>query len=258
MYRTRGVYDNEKEREGLKWMIKRDQYMGGILENDNFISTATQLCQLMYINKKTTLIVCLNTSIKFWDSFIRENTRLKVMTYHYSHSKSIYTLEKSDVVITTYATLNTDENLDIFQRYKWYRVICADAHAIKNNKSKRYKTIMETIDHNVVWMIVDTHFSDNSKDVKTLLRFFGYNPDKDRQYEYMRHYILRQDDIIIRKPILHRHRRPDVPSISSATLPSIGNTTTSNCSHCGCIIILIILLILSLIGLIVSTSKPKH
>ena len=88
---------------------------------------------------KMTLIVCPPSVLSTWTTQLKDHTKpgsLKVYKYYGDRTKSAEELKKYDIVLTTYATLATENNRlqdSPVQEVNWWRIILDKGHMIRNS-----------------------------------------------------------------------------------------------------------------------------
>ena len=132
---------------GVLWCIRKEEEQlkqdhqnkcnGGILADDMGMGKTIQMIMTIFLNfKKKTLIILPPILIQQWYSEILNILGHSSFLY-YKKNKSIERLYKSTIVITSYDTfLRSPELLDIH----WNRVICDEAHRLRNPNTKIYKS----------------------------------------------------------------------------------------------------------------------
>ena len=164
--------------QGAAWMKEREtgneKPLGGILADQMGLGKTVMLIACMIANppaqnatRRTTLIVCTASLAIQWEQELTRHTKPHVFPHiirHQSGSKSkgpgaIFTLEKADIVITTYDevrrsypkfappkhlspdeirawwTAHFDKHCDLLHQVYWYRIVLDEAQAIKNRDS---------------------------------------------------------------------------------------------------------------------------
>jgi SNF2 family DNA or RNA helicase len=69
------------------------------------------------------------------------------------------------VVITSYETISRDSNT--FKRVQWNRIICDEAHHLRNPKTKTYDKI-QSFQTRVFWCLTGTPIHNSPKDLASL------------------------------------------------------------------------------------------
>lgn len=199
---------------GLRWLVGQErnpQRKGGILADDMGLGKTVQTIALMLANRagsdslssiardrKPTLIVATKALAPQWEREIKSKVRagaLSVLLYHGpSRPRDPRRLERYDVVITTYSTLEAerrsrDDSSDSeSQRRKpelgtlfaarWLRVVLDEAHLIKNRKTKSAGAAYR-LDAVYRLCLTGTPIINSLDDVQSLLRFLRVHPYSD-------------------------------------------------------------------------------
>lgn len=158
--------EEREEREELELMKKK----GGILADDMGMGKTIQMIMTLFLNfKKKTLILLPPILIQQWYSEI-----LKILGHssflYYKKNKDMVQLENPNVniVITSYDTfLRSPELLHIY----WNRVICDEAHHLRNPKTKIY-TKVHMLKTDILWFLTGTPIHNRIKDITALITLF--------------------------------------------------------------------------------------
>ena len=169
---------------GVLWCIRKEQEReerepqnkcnGGILADDMGMGKTIQMIMTIFLNfKKKTLIILPPILIQQWYSEILNILGHSSYIY-YKKNKNIERLYKSTIVITSYDTfLRSPELLDIH----WNRVICDEAHRLRNPNTKLYK-IISSLNTDILWGITGTPIHNKIRDIASLIALFQENPQK--------------------------------------------------------------------------------
>ena len=188
---------------GVLWCIRKEEEQlkqdhqnkcnGGILADDMGMGKTIQMIMTIFLNfKKKTLIILPPILIQQWYSEILNILGHSSFLY-YKKNKSIERLYKSTIVITSYDTfLRSPELLDIH----WNRVICDEAHRLRNPNTKIYK-IISSLNTDILWGITGTPIHNKIKDIASLISLFQIDKNKNDKKikipeEYYNSMILRR------------------------------------------------------------------
>lgn len=211
--------------EGVRWMCDKETGRksskgifpkGGILADDMGLGKTVQTIALLLKNPKSatdqrendpesegkttklppncissTLVIAPLALIKQWEGEIKdkveETHKLRVCLYHgTTRAKTSTTLDKYDVVITTYGTLTSEFNSSASDKAKkagifalhWYRVILDEAHTIKNRNAKATQSAY-ALDAQYRWCLSGTPLQNNLDELQSLIKFLRVKPYDD-------------------------------------------------------------------------------
>ena len=164
---------------GVLWCIRKEQEVqelenkctGGILADDMGMGKTIQMIMTIFLNfQKKTLIILPPILIQQWYSEILNILGHSAFLY-YKKNKNIarlYNPTKSTIVITSYDTfLRSPELLDIH----WNRVICDEAHHLRNPNTKIYKK-MCLLNTDILWGITGTPIHNKIGDITAFISLF--------------------------------------------------------------------------------------
>jgi SNF2 family DNA or RNA helicase len=210
--------------DGVRWMCDKETGRkttkgifpkGGILADDMGLGKTVQAIALMLKNRKSdhehsdnteeegkttklppnciasTLVIAPLALIKQWESEIKDKVepshKLRVCIYHgTTRAKTSTTLDKYDVVITTYGTLTSEFNSSASDKAKkagifavhWYRIILDEAHTIKNRNAKATQSAY-ALDAQYRWCLTGTPLQNNLDELQSLIKFLRVKPYDD-------------------------------------------------------------------------------
>ena len=194
--------------EGVQWMKLREQseIKGGLLCDDPGLGKTFQILTLIKqqtINEHNehNLIICPLSLIQTWVNAIRTIFPTQIIQIHYSNTKltTLLQFKKTNpfITITTYTnTWKHDDTPTILHHIQWTRIICDEAHVIKNIKSK-VASACHSIQATYRWAITGTPIHNKLKDIHALL-YYIHAHDSDlkliRQnlHQLTTNYILRR------------------------------------------------------------------
>ncbi|CDM35314.1 hypothetical protein DTO013E5_6742 [Penicillium roqueforti] len=211
--------------EGVRWMCDKETGRktskgifpkGGILADDMGLGKTVQAIALLLKNRKSdhensddntesagkttkfppnciasTLVIAPLALIKQWEAEIKDKVepshKLSVCIYHgTTRAKASTTLDKYDVVITTYGTLTSEFNSSASDEAKkagifavhWYRIILDEAHTIKNRNAKATQSAY-ALEAQYRWCLTGTPLQNNLDELQSLIRFLRVKPYDD-------------------------------------------------------------------------------
>jgi SNF2 family DNA or RNA helicase len=143
-----------------------------------------------------TLVVAPLALIKQWESEIEKFTepthKLRVKVHHGpSRAKNPADLKRYDVVITTYDTIRSEHGQSSFKEgsdghvdavgvfgIKWWRIICDEAHTIKNRLAKASLAAC-ALKARYRWCLTGTPLQNNLDELHSLIKFLRIAPLDD-------------------------------------------------------------------------------
>jgi SNF2 family DNA or RNA helicase len=154
---------------GVLWCLKREhEGKGGIIADEMGMGKTIQMIMTMILNpKKKTLLILPPILIPQWNLEILRITGHQSILYYGKKNREKITqdqLENSIVVITSYDTLLKDE---LLERIYWNRVICDEAHHLRNSKTKKFEKVA-AIQTNIAWCMTGTPIHNNISDLVSL------------------------------------------------------------------------------------------
>ncbi|KXG48069.1 SNF2-related protein [Penicillium griseofulvum] len=210
--------------DGVRWMCDKETGRktskgifpkGGILADDMGLGKTVQAIALLLKNRKSdhehdsdaesegkttklppncissTLVIAPLALIKQWEAEIKDKVepshKLRVCVYHGANrTKTSTTLDKYDVVITTYGTLTSEFNSSASDKAKkagifavhWYRIILDEAHTIKNRNAKATQSAY-ALDAQYRWCLTGTPLQNNLDELQSLIKFLRVKPYDD-------------------------------------------------------------------------------
>ncbi len=190
---TSGCNKNPHQFQGLYWCLQNELctnpvlgIRGGIVADDMGLGktiTMIGLCFARFVRR--TLIIL---PIALVDQWVQQFVRLTGHKPYVCKNKNIdiEALENAHFVITTYSTLTLvtrmkDPKLGIsivpkklhIHLMKWDRIICDEAHHLRNCKTSRFESI-EPIKSRIKWLITGTPVQNSKKDIFNLGLFLGF------------------------------------------------------------------------------------
>ncbi|KAJ4000578.1 SNF2 family N-terminal domain-containing protein [Lentinula boryana] len=183
------------QRESLHWMRKQEEgpWKGGMLADEMGMGKTIQVIALLVSDrKKPNLIIAPTVAIMQWRNEIEAHTDgMKVLVWHgQSRESDVKELKKHDVVLTTYAILEScfrkqesgfkrkekmiKEKSPIHQ-ILWNRVVLDEAHNIKDRASNTAKASFE-LQAVSRWCLSGTPLQNRVGELYSLIRFLGGDP----------------------------------------------------------------------------------
>ncbi|KDQ65098.1 hypothetical protein JAAARDRAFT_64882 [Jaapia argillacea MUCL 33604] len=181
--------------ESLYWMRKQEQgpNAGGILADEMGMGKTIQIISLLVSDpKRPNLVVAPTVAIMQWRNEIATHTTgMNVLVWHgHGRESDIKELKKYDVVLTTYAVLEScfRKQHSGFKRkgerikekspvhsMQWQRVVLDEAHNIKERSTNTAKAAFE-LKSNYKWCLSGTPLQNRVGELYSLIRFLGVDP----------------------------------------------------------------------------------
>ena len=157
-----GLDHKQYQEDGVNWCIEREQPSeeqehqssprycnGGIIADEMGLGKTIMMIGTIVANfKLPTLIVLPVVLIEQWKEQFQRTTGHNPIVYHGQSKKSltINQLQNIPIILTTYGTVLSDAHRDKkLQQVNWSRIICDEAHHLKNRKTKIAKGNLENI-----------------------------------------------------------------------------------------------------------------
>ncbi|KAF8803919.1 hypothetical protein BYT27DRAFT_7195263 [Phlegmacium glaucopus] len=183
------------QQESLFWMRKQEKgiWHGGMLADEMGMGKTIQIIALFVSDgSKPNLVVAPTVAIMQWRNELNAHTDgLKVLVWHGSSRESnVEALKKYDVVLTTYAILEScfrkqqsgfkrkgmivKEKSPVHQIH-WNRIVLDEAHNIKERSTNTAKAAFE-LQANYRWCLSGTPLQNRVGELYSLVRFLGGDP----------------------------------------------------------------------------------
>ncbi|KAJ3811277.1 SNF2 family N-terminal domain-containing protein [Lentinula aff. lateritia] len=190
------------QRESLHWMKKQEQgpWKGGMLADEMGMGKTIQVIALLVSDRKkpnliiAQVLLCWTPTVAImqWRNEIEAHTDgMKVLVWHgQSRESDVKELKKHDVVLTTYAILESSfrkqesgfkrkgkiikEQSPVHQ-ILWHRVVLDEAHNIKDRGSNTAKASFE-LEAVSRWCLSGTPLQNRVGELYSLIRFLGGDP----------------------------------------------------------------------------------
>ncbi|KAF9449564.1 hypothetical protein P691DRAFT_812231 [Macrolepiota fuliginosa MF-IS2] len=183
------------QQESLYWMRKQEEgeWCGGMLADEMGMGKTIQIIALLVSNRQQpNLVIAPTVAIMQWRNEIEAHTDgMRVLVWHgASRESSTKELKKYDVVLTTYAVLEScfrkqetgfkrkgviiKEKSPLHQM-KWVRIILDEAHNIKERATNTAKAAFE-LQSDYKWCLSGTPLQNRVGELYSLIRFLGGDP----------------------------------------------------------------------------------
>ena len=213
--------------EGVIWCLQRElapsswreeveeeKRRGGVLADEMGMGKTIQMIGVFMLNPvKKTLLIVPPILLNQWHAEIRKFTGHVATIYYGKDRKKIDLLNpKVMVVITSYETVVRD--ISSFKEVAWNRVVCDEAHHLRNPKTLIYGAVREVLSSNDsqanLWMITGTPMHHSAKDLYSLYFLFGYSVSElsgEKGLKLLRYRFLQR-----------RHQETDLPKKTEHTI----------------------------------------
>jgi SNF2 family DNA or RNA helicase len=189
--------------EGVKWCIEKENAQdleegrkkGGIIADEMGLGKTVLMLATMSINVvHRTLVVLPQSLLQQWHAEILRTTGHNALIYHKTNKKDMKKsdLENALIVLSTYGTISykhktETEPCPLFG-IQWNRIICDEAHHIRNSKTTRYLCV-RALQSPIWWLMTGTPIHNTPKDIRSLFKLIGI---QDAAPETMQQNILRR------------------------------------------------------------------
>ncbi|KAH9938679.1 SNF2 family N-terminal domain-containing protein [Fomitopsis serialis] len=184
------------QEESLYWMREQEkgEWKGGMLADEMGMGKTIQMIALLASDAgvKPNLVIAPTVAIMQWRNEIETHTdSFKVLVWHgSSRDTNVKTLKSYDVVLTTYAVLEScfrkqengfkrkgkiiKEKSPVHQVH-WHRIILDEAHNIKERSTNTAKAAFE-LQGTFRWCLSGTPLQNRVGELYSLVRFLGGDP----------------------------------------------------------------------------------
>ncbi|PVZ97025.1 hypothetical protein BB558_007046 [Smittium angustum] len=182
--------------EGAQWMKNKEDSLlkGGVLADEMGMGKTIQTISLFLLNPGNgpTLVVTPTVALIQWKKEIEKYAPgLKVLTFYgTTRTKSIKEIHEYDVVLTTFAVLESIyrkqrygfrrkgtlvKESSILHKVQWYRVVLDEAHNIKDRSSNTSRAAFD-LEAQYRWCLSGTPLQNRVGELYSLIRFLKYEP----------------------------------------------------------------------------------
>tara|TARA_R110002012_G_scaffold91139_1_gene222239 strand:+ start:114 stop:1490 length:1377 start_codon:yes stop_codon:yes gene_type:complete len=164
------------QEEGVKWCIERErspEYSpGGIIADEMGLGKTIMMIGNLVCNfQMSNLIIVPVFLMEQWKEQIYRATNHKALIYHGPITKilTVKQLQQIPIIITTYGSVVSDNKKEkrILQEIMWNRVICDEAHHMRNRKTK-VKQAVFNLNRKITWLISGTPIQNHINDLYSL------------------------------------------------------------------------------------------
>ena len=171
---------------GILWCLQRElEGKGGVLADEMGMGKTLQMIGTMILNpQRKTLILLPPILIQQWFAEIERICGHRAVVYYGKHRKEFHdSLENAMIVITSYETCLRDTHISGIH---WNRIICDEAHHLRNPKTKTFLKI-QSLQTRVLWCLTGTPIHNSPKDLASLFSLCKI-PEKT---EWKKHFLQR-------------------------------------------------------------------
>lgn len=177
---------NVYQRVGVEWCMSREQQQqnqdnnntyttvsGGIIADEMGLGKTIMMIATIVCNfKMPTLIILPNVLVEQWKEQFQRTTGHTPLIYHGQVKKIIAVgqLQHIPIVLTTYGTVLADASKEKkLQQVQWKRIICDEAHHLRNRRTKIAKVVTNSLQTTTMWLITGTPIQNHINDLFSLL-----------------------------------------------------------------------------------------
>lgn len=199
--------------KGILWSIWNEirpqpleNVRGGIIADEMGLGKTITIISLIYCNfKPHTLIILPKILVQQWKNAFIKFTNHNPLIFCSNNKKNITynQLLTAKIIITTYDTIIHDKD-DMITSIKWNRIVCDEAHHIKNKKTKKHKYILN-LKSDIKWMVTGTPIQNKKKDIMALCKIIGFKQPSCYLKQIKQKFIIRRtkNDVGIKMPNLN-------------------------------------------------------
>ncbi|KAJ3505689.1 hypothetical protein NLJ89_g7288 [Agrocybe chaxingu] len=183
------------QQESLYWMRNQERgiWHGGMLADEMGMGKTIQIISLFVSDAcRPNLVIAPTVAIMQWRNELEAHTEgLKVLVWHGSSRESdVEALKKYDVVLTTYAVLESCfrkqqsgfkrkgmivKEKSLVHQIEWKRIVLDEAHNIKERSTNTAKAAFE-LKAKYRWCLSGTPLQNRVGELYSLIRFLGGDP----------------------------------------------------------------------------------
>lgn len=164
---------------GIRWMLDREdaEQAGGLLCDEMGLGKTMEVLGLMKNSKKhITLLLCPKAVITQWvDAAVKSNFNVMLFSADGWTRQASLKPKSAWLYITNYEKVTN--NVKMFKKQVWDRIVLDEAHRIRNSGSVCYKAVGE-LERKSLWAVTATPVVNDVKDINNLFAQVGYSSSK--------------------------------------------------------------------------------
>lgn len=195
-----GLSEKKHQLEGIKWCLERElntlnNIRGGIVADEMGLGKTILMLGLIisHFKKGGTIIIVPPALLSQWTTEIERLFGHSPAVYHGKTLKNIKSRledgEQMPIVITTYGIIMSRKPDDIIFQNKWFRMICDEAHHMRNKKSKLFSK-MKLVKSEIKWLSTGTPIQNKATDLLSLCKILGLDKAMEKEPENTKNIIL--------------------------------------------------------------------
>jgi SNF2 family DNA or RNA helicase len=154
--------------DGVEWCCRKelaDGIRGGFIADEMGLGKTLTMIATMVCNPLRTLIVVPPILLSQWQNELLRIAGHRVLCYHGARKKvtTLEQLRKVPIVLTTYNSLIGDSDKCLLKQISWGRLVCDEAHHLRNAKTRRFVAYAE-VRAAVRWMVTGTPVQNKKQD----------------------------------------------------------------------------------------------
>lgn len=161
------------QREGVKFLLGGKRRL--LADTMGLGKTIQVISAIKELGKSNILVICPASLIPMWEGKLAEMLPDCMTVRLADHKKPIQLSGKYRIALVSYNYIQKDKGVDRLLRNRWSAIVCDEAHAIKNWRSKTCKGLMQILDnHNgYLWMLTGTPATRSGLDYYPYCNFLG-------------------------------------------------------------------------------------
>ena len=188
---------------GFQWCMnqeKADENKGGIICDEMGLGKTILMLGCIITNpKKRTLIVVPPALLSQWKGCIQKYLQHTPFVYHGASAKNVTSeeLKREQIVLTTYGMVSMRKRPMNYQsllwKIVWDRLICDEAHNIRNVKTNAFTGVRVHLTAEIRWMVTGTPIQNKKSDLLVLFCHIGMRIRGEKQlHDAIKRKILRR------------------------------------------------------------------